>query len=137
MQQQIEVKQLVPKHGQKYMVLQVTDIMLHVAEKRATTSVGQRIKDLFKTGKAGRVYAPIAQQVKDDKRSAVLKLLQNDPVFVGAVSEYESKGYKVVIALPNDGIPVLAGEDTKRFINGTKGQRILRRLNNGKPLTKL
>ncbi|MEN9881408.1 MAG: hypothetical protein RLZZ308_591 [Candidatus Parcubacteria bacterium] len=137
MQQQIELKSLIPKHGQKYMVLQITDIMLHVALKRATTSVGQKVKESFETGNAGRVYSPIANQVKNDKRTAVMSLLQNDPVFIKTVQEYENKGYKVAIALPKDGIPIVAGDDTKRFINSVKGKRILRRLEKGKALGKL
>ena len=55
-----------------------------------------------------------------------------DPHMLEYVKAEESKGYKIVIQFPKDGLPVHLGKDAQEFIKSKKGKRILRRLDKEK-----
>lgn len=124
----IELNTFKPKDGQKYQIIHITDIMLHTAMKRST-SAGKKIKEAMETGKPGRVYSPVTPtDINNEQKTFAIQILQTDPEFVQMVHDYEAKGYKVLLSFPKEGIPIFAGEDTKEFMESTKGKRVIRRL---------
>jgi len=128
MEYKLKLQPAVMKKGVKYKVIQITDIALHTSKKTPTPSVGKKIEKAFKNDKPDRIYSPIEKDTVLDNRTFTLDLLKMDPDFVKMVQEEESKGYKVLIALPNEGIPVVAGSDTVEFMNSKNGKRIIRGL---------
>lgn len=128
MKYKIEVKPFIKKDGINYKIIQITDITLHTSEKTPTVLAGKKIQKAFKNNIPGRIYATIENGTISKNRNLTLDLLKNDPDFIRMIQEEESKGYKVLIALPNEGIPLLAGSDTVEFINSKNGRRIIRGL---------
>ncbi|MDD4931306.1 MAG: hypothetical protein PHG66_04165 [Candidatus Colwellbacteria bacterium] len=123
-----ELKPAVIKDGVKYKVIQITDVALHTARKTPTPLVGKKIQDALEKNKPDRIYSPIEKLAVSDDRTFTLNLLKTDPDLMRMVREEEAKGYKVLIALPKEGIPVVFGKDTVEFINSKNGKRILRGL---------
>jgi hypothetical protein len=128
MEYKLKLQPAVMKKGVKYKVIQITDIALHTSKKTPTPSVGKKMEKAFKNNKPDRIYSPIEKDTVLDNRTFTLDLLKMDPDFVKMVQDEESKGYKVLIALPNEGIPVVAGSDTVEFMNSKNGKRIIRGL---------
>jgi hypothetical protein len=129
MEYELQLKPFVRKDGFKYKIITITDIALHTAKKKSTSSLGEKIKKSFITGEPGRVYAPIQKPSPSfGGNMLILDMIKKDPVFLKMVQEEEKKGCKILVALPKSGIPVFAGEDTKDFIISKKGKRILRGL---------
>lgn len=128
MEHKLKLQPAVIKKGIKYKVIQITDIALHTSKKTPTPLVGKKMQKAFNNNKPDRIYSPIEKSVISDKRTFTLNLLKMDPDFVRMVQEEEAKGYKVLIAIPNEGIPVVAGSDTVEFINSKNGKRIIRGL---------
>lgn len=124
----LEIKPAVMKNGQKYKIIQITDIALHTAKKAPTLSVGKKVQQAFEAGKPDRIYSKIEKPAVSDNRTFTLELLKMNPDFVRMVQEEEAKGYKVLISLPNGGIPVVPGKDTIEFMNSKNGKRIIRGL---------
>lgn len=128
MDYKLELKPATPKNGQKYKVIQITDIALHTGKKTPTPSVGKKMRQAFTAGKPDRVYSPLKKPDTADSRTFIIELFKQDPDFMAFVREEEAKGYKVLLSLPKDGIPVVPGKDTVEFIHSKKGKRVLRRL---------
>lgn len=116
------------KNGQKYKIIQITDLQLHTATKTPTPSVGKKVQKAFESDKQDRIYSKIDKTVVSENHTFTLELLKMDPDFVRMVQEEEANGYKVLIALPNEGIPVFPGKDTVEFMNSKNGKRIIRGL---------
>lgn len=126
-----QLKPFVHQMGGKYKVLEITDIALHTSHKQATPSVARKIEKAFKTNQPGRMYAPIQKDILTDqgeKREFVIELIKKDPDLVRMIQQEEANGYKVLIAIPNEGIPIYAGKDTVEFMNSKNGKRIIRGL---------
>lgn len=131
MDYKLELKPFVRKDSVKCKIIQITDIALHTNRKQATPSVAKKIQKAFRNNELGRIYAPIENTAITDqgeKREFVLGLIKQDPELVKVIQQEEANGYKVLIAVPNSGIPVFAGEDTVQFMNSKNGKRILRGL---------
>ncbi len=128
MNEQIQAKSFVPKDGQKYKIIQITDIALHTSTKRPTPSHGKKLEKSFSDMKPGRIFSPMEQEAVASDGSFNLDILKFDEDFVRMVQEAESEGYKVVIGVPKTGIPVVLGSDTKEFIQSKNGKRVLRGL---------
>jgi hypothetical protein len=126
MQNQIEIKQFIPKPGQKYITLQITDIMLHTAMRRSSISLGEKIKESIKHSENVRMYSPLEKPSKKEQQLFAIEIMKNDPNFIKAVQDYESEGYKVLISLPDEGVPILVGEDTGQYLESKNGKRFLR-----------
>ncbi len=124
----LKLQPAVMKKGVKYKVIEITDIALHTSKKTSTPSVGKKMQKAFENNKPDRIYSSIEKNPILDSRTFTLDLLKMDPDFVKMVQEEESKGYKILIALPNKGIPVVAGSDTVEFMNSKNGKRIIRGL---------
>lgn len=133
MDYKLVVKPATPKNGQKYKVIQITDIALHTAEKTPTLSLGKKMQRAFATGKPDRVYAPIQKPDMAGTRELTVELLVQDPDFMKLVRDEEARGFKVLLALPKGGIPIVPGKDTVEFLKSKNGKRILRALAKGKP----
>ena len=117
----------------KYKVIQLTDIQLHTSLKRPTPSFGKKVRQAFESNTPGRVYNSISKPLpRQDDNSFILEMLKLDPDFVKMVQEEEAKGYKVLIKMPEEGLPIFPGEDTTEFINSKNGKRILRKLDSNK-----
>jgi len=122
------------KEGMKYKPILITDIFLHI-QKRPTTSLGNKIKKSFETGKPGRIYAPMVRssELSEEKGTEegirfILDMFSKDPDFIKYVEEERKKGFEVTLQIPKSGIPIFMGDDTNDFINSKHGQRVLRRL---------
>lgn len=135
MDYQLELKPFKPKDGQKYKIIQITDIALHTTHKNPT-SVGKKLRQAFKLKKPGRIYGSISnvdpQTSSPQNKQAVIDLMKKDPEFVKMVLEEEKNGYKVLLGLPDE-IPVVAGKDTIEFIASVNGKRVLRGLAKNNP----
>ena len=128
MDYKLELKPAVMKNGQKYKIIQITDLQLHTAPKTPTPSVGKKMQKAFEADKPDRIYSKIDKTAVSEDHTFTLELLKMDPDFVRMVQEEEAKGYKVLIAFPNQGIPVVPGKDTVEFMNSKNGKRIIRGL---------
>lgn len=113
----------------KYKVIQLTDFKLHTMPKRPTPSFGKEVRKAFQHNTPGRVYSTLPKpMVPKNDNSFILDILKLDPDFVKMVQEEEAKGYKVLISVPKEGVPVFLGEDTVEFLKSKNGGRILRKL---------
>lgn len=120
------------KDGQKYKIIQITDIQLHTTPKIPTPSTGKKIQKAFKSEKPDRIYSKIDKATVPNNQTFTLELLKADPDFVKMIQEEEAKGYKVLIAIPNGGIPIFPGKDTVEFMRSKNGKRVTRGLAKGK-----
>lgn len=119
--------------GVKYKVIQLTDLKLHTMPKRPTPSFGKKVREAFQHNTPGRVYNTLPQpMVPKNDHSFILEILKLDPDFVEMVQEEEAKGYKILISVPKEGVPVLLGEDTIEFLDSKNGKRLLRGLDKNK-----
>jgi hypothetical protein len=119
--------------GVKYKVIYLTDLKLHTAPKRQTPSFGKKVRESFQKNTPGRIYdhLPKPLEIQND-HSFILRALQFDPDFVKMVQEEEAKGFKILIGMPKEGVPVLLGEDTIEFLDSKNGKRLLRKLDRNK-----
>jgi hypothetical protein len=133
MQYKTELKPFKEKEGQKYKVIQLTDLKLHTAPKRPTPSFGKKVREAFQQNTPGRVYNTLPKpMVPTNDNSFILEILKLDPDFMSMIQEEEAKGYKVLISVPKEGVPVLLGEDTIEFLESKNGKRLLRKLDKNK-----
>jgi len=119
--------------GIKYKVIQLTDFKFHSTPKRPTPSLGKKVRESFQHNTPGRIYSHLPKPLEpQDGNSFILNVLQYDTDFVKMVQEEAAKGYKVVIAMPKEGLPVLLGEDMIEFLDSKNGKRLLRKLDKKK-----
>jgi hypothetical protein len=127
MKQELQLNPFKPKKDWKYKVITLTDITLHTADKKLSSSIGKKVKKSFKTNKIERIYSP-SEELSDSKvKIFILDMLKKDPEFMKMVQEEEKKGYKILIDIPRE-LPLFPGKDTMDFINSKNGKRILRSL---------
>lgn len=124
----LELKPFEQKDGVKYKIIQITDIALHTIQRTSTSSVAKKVHKAFKSDKSDRIYSKIEKSAVSDDRTLTLELLKMDTDFVRMIQKEEANGYKVLIALPNTGIPIAPSKDTVEFINSKNGGRIIRGL---------
>lgn len=133
MQYRAELKPFVKKDGQKYKVIYLTDLKLHTAPKRQTPSFGKKVRESFQNNTPGRIYDHLPKPLEmQNDNSFIFRALQFDPDFMKMVQEEEAKGYKVLIGMPKEGVPVLLGEDAIEFLDSKNGKRLLRGLDKNK-----
>lgn len=125
---QVELQPFIAKGGQKYKIIQLTDIALHTVPKRATTSHGKKIAKSFDRMEPGRIYSPIGENAVAPDGSFNLEAIKFDPEFLRMVQEAEADGYKVLLGVPKGGMPVVPGSDTVEFMKSKNGKRVLRGL---------
>lgn len=125
MDQILVAKPFVRKEGVNYRIIQLTDTAAHTRAKTPTPSLGKKIQKTA-DNEPGRLYFPVDPFLLTNPREYILSQLQQDADFRKMVQEEEAKGWKVVIALPKDGIPVELGRDAVEFLNSKNGKRLLR-----------
>lgn len=121
-----ELKPATIEKGIKYKIIQITDVALHTTQKTPTPLVGKTIQRALEDNKPDRIYSHMTDPVISDDRTFTINLIKNDPDLLRMVREEEAKGYKVLLALPKEGIPLVLGNDTVEFMNSKNGKRILR-----------
>ena len=134
MEYKLEIKPFKRKDGMKYKILQLTDIQLHT-KGLAPSSVGKNITKSLKTKQPGRIYSPLPKEFATNNILTVFATAQNDPVLLKTIQNYERDGYKVLIAVPEAGVPVYLGKDMEEFMKSVKGKRILRKLRKEAPMS--
>jgi hypothetical protein len=125
---EMRLQPAVLKKGTKYRIIQLTDLALHTTKKTPTPSVGKKFEKAFKAEEPDRIYAPIPKSAMTDTGAFTLEMIKQDPELVRVIQAEEAKGYKVLIALPKGGLPVVLGKDTVEFMNSKNGKRVLRGL---------
>lgn len=126
MDQILVAKPFVRKEGVNYRIIQIMDTAAHTAVKIPTPSLGKKIQKAFEADEPGRLYFPVDPVLLTNPRDYILSQLQQDSGFRKMVQEEEARGWKVVIALPKDGIPMELGKDAIEFLNSKNGKRVLR-----------
>ncbi len=126
MRYELELKPATLNKGVKYKVIQITDIALHTTQKTPTPLIGKKIQKAFENKKPGRIYSYMENSTASNNREFTLDLIKNDTDIMRMIQEEETKGYKILISLPKEGIPVIFGKDAVDFINSKNGKRILR-----------
>ncbi|MFW0862071.1 MAG: hypothetical protein ACKKL6_00585 [Candidatus Komeilibacteria bacterium] len=126
MEYELRIKK--PKKGpnKNDIVLSITDIKLHTAYKRQS-STSKTIKKYIDNKEPGRIYRNIEELGKNE---SFLELIKNDPDLKSMIAEYEKQGKRVFIQVPKE-IPIYPSEDTKQFISSKKGKRIVRGIAKG------
>lgn len=122
----IELKPYNHKDGQKYKIIEITDIQLHTTKKTPTFSVDKKIQKAFKDNKPDRIYRKIEKPLISDNKTFILQMLKVNEDLLKMIQEEEANGYKVLLSLPRQGIPVFSGKDTVEFINSKNGKRVIR-----------
>ena len=127
MEYELQLKPFERKEGMKYIVLQLTDIQLHT-QKMTQSSIGKKVVKSLETMESGRIYSYLQpKEITDDQFNfTILDFAKKDKVLLKTIQDYESKGYKVLIQIPKNGLPVFPGKDTIEFMNSTNGRRIIR-----------
>jgi CRISPR/Cas system-associated protein Csm6 len=130
MEYQLQLKPFKAQDGVKYKVIQLTDIALHSTEKQPTKAVGRKIRQSFEQNKPGRLYSLKTQDLVGNGNLVKIidDLVRQDPDFIKMVQEEERNAYKILLGLPEEGIPIKLGDDTVEFLQSKNGQRILRGL---------
>ena len=129
----LELKPYEAVDGVKYKVIELTDIKFHSTQKTPTPSFGKKVRESFELNVPGRAYSTLPKPTaKQDYKSHIMELLQLDPDFMKMVQEDQAKGYKILLSIPKEGLPILPGEDTIDFMNSKNGKRLLRKLDKNK-----
>ena len=126
MDYKLEVKPFTPKEGVSYRIIEITDTAVHTAAKTPTPSLGKKIEKAFEANEPSRLYFSVDPLLLLNGRDYILNQLQRDSSFKKMVQGEEARGWKVVISIPNGGIPVGLGKDAVEFLNSKNGKRILR-----------
>ncbi len=134
MEYQLQLKPFERKDGYKYKIIEITDIALHSSDKQPTKSISKKIKQSFEQNKPNRLYSLKTQELieKGDMAKIIDDFVRQDPNFIKMVQEEEKKGYKILLGLPKEGIPIKLGDDTVEFLQSKNGQRIIRGMNKTK-----
>ncbi len=126
MDYKLEVKPFTQKEGASYKVIRLTDTAVHTAAKTPTPSLGKKIQKAFEDNKPDRLYFPVDPLLLENSREYVLNRLMQDLDFIKMVQEEEAQGNKVLIEIPEHGIPSVPGKDMLEFIDSKNGKRALR-----------
>lgn len=131
MEQQLQLKPFAgKKEGFRYKILEITDFALHTTKMRSTENVGQKIETSIENHTPGRIYMSKQGGLKDGLVD--FNVLNKNPDLVRFIQEQEKQGIKILLHIPQSGVPIYPGKDTIKFIESVKGKRILRRLNKNK-----
>lgn len=125
----LQLKPFVGKDGVKYKKIRITDITLHSKQMRPTKALGKKIKESFESNQPGRIFGASTIMTDPDsgKSTAILNMISQDPELLRYIQQEESKGCKILIEVPQE-LPILMGEDMKKFIKSKNAKRKLRKL---------
>lgn len=123
------------KKGEKVIVLELTDIQLHM-NARPTPSVGAVVQRSIEHNKEGRIFSPLqAPKSEDDDSNSIrveLPFGVNDPKLQEAVRHYQQLGYRVMLGVPKH-MPIKLGRDAEEFMKSKNGKRLIRGLEKKQP----
>jgi len=130
MEQMLQLNRVIEpiKKGEKVIVLELTDIQLHM-NARPTSSVGDTIQRSIEHNKPGRIFSPL--QVPSSKSGGAntihveLPFGANDPKLQEAVRHYKKLGYRVMLRVPQH-MPIKLGKDAVQFMDSKNGKRLIR-----------
>lgn len=137
MEQKLQFNQVtqLPKKDEKVIILELTDIQLH-SNARLTQSVGGAVERSIDHNKSGRIYSPLKKPSGSDidQKSIPITLpfLMEDPTLKQAIYKYQQQGYRVMIKMPKEGLPIRLGKDAVDFMKSTTSRRLLRKINREK-----
>lgn len=144
MQQALQLKPYTKNDNDKVKIIQLTDLTFHTSNKRHTTSPSKKVEKSFAKNTPGRLYGSLETQKntnsessKMEIRSNIIEYIMQDPNMLEYIKKEEAKGYKIVIEVPKEGLPIQLGKDAQEFIESKKGKRILRRLDKNKNRDKM
>lgn len=123
----LEVKPFVKKEGQKYTTILITDIQQHTSTRRPTKSIGKVASKNQETFTPYRAYTEKKDWnvPREQQKTMIIEMLQDDPSYIDFIKEQEQEGYKVLLEIP-DPIPLKLGSDAEEFLNSKKGKRVIR-----------
>ena len=133
MEQKLQLNEVteLPKKGEKVIFLELTDIQLH-SNVRPTKSVGGVIERSIEHSEPGRIYSPLEKPTSSDISQNpipfTLPLSMEDPTLKQAIQKYQQQGYRVLIKMPKEGLPIRLGKDATDFMRSTTARRILRKV---------
>lgn len=123
------------KKGEKVIVLELTDIQLHM-NARPTPSVGAVVQRSIEHSKEGRIFSPLQAPKSEDGDSnsihVELPFGVNDPKLQEAVCHYQQLGYRVMLGVPKH-MPIKLGRDVEEFMKSKNGKRLIRGLEKKQP----
>ncbi|OHA94580.1 MAG: hypothetical protein A3C62_01445 [Candidatus Zambryskibacteria bacterium RIFCSPHIGHO2_02_FULL_39_16] len=125
MPHELQLKPFEEKEGFKYVILQVTDIAWHTNKLRPTELIGEKVRTAIDTNTPGRIYTEIDRKNGLSTGLVDIESLKKNPDFIKFIQEQEKQGVKVLLHIPKDGVPMAPGKDTVKFMQSTKGKRIL------------
>jgi len=129
METRLELKPFVQKTGVKYKVIQITDITLHSNKGIVDSKAGVKAKKAFDYMQPGRIYnSYVPPTIFENPKEFIIERLKNDPSYVEYIKQEEQNGYKVLLSIPKEGVPIKLGEDSVQFIESDNGQRVIRKL---------
>ncbi len=125
---QFKVKATEMHNGMKYKVIELTDLKLHLSNKKPTLSIGEKITNAFKFGNPGRIYSSFKKvPISTSSNTFTFQIpLSSDQKLMSFIKEVESAGEKVIIQLPEGGLPIYAGDDLTHFLQSKNGRRLTR-----------
>ena len=131
MQYELELKPFIRKEGFKYKIIYITDIKLHSSKRQPTKSVVEKIKKSFSINRPSRLYGFKIDEFKDKKNTdeIVIDIIQRDPKLINYIQEEREKGYGILLRIPEEGVPIMFGDDTLEFMGSKNGKRVLRGFN--------
>jgi len=131
MDYQLQLKPFEKKNGFKYKIIQITDITLHSSHRQPTQAIGKKVKQSFEQNKPGRFYGFKTKQLQKNTGLGEIidSIFKKDPEFLKMIQEEEKKGFRILLSLPEDGVPIKLGSDAEQFIISKNGQRVIRSLN--------
>lgn len=114
------------KQGEKIIILELTDIQLHM-KSRPTKSIGGAVQRSIEHNQPGRVFSPLkmASGTKSNELTVQLPFAANDPKLQEAVRQYQQQGYRVMLKVPHN-LPIKLGKDATEFLGSKNGKRLLR-----------
>jgi hypothetical protein len=118
------------KKGEKVIVLELTDIQLHM-NARPTPSVGAVVQRSIEHNKQGRIFSPLpAPKLEGGDSNSIhveLPFGVNDPKLQEAVRHYQRLGYRVMLGVTQH-MPIKLGRDAEEFMKSKNGKRLIRGL---------
>ncbi|TXH01631.1 MAG: hypothetical protein E6P95_01460 [Candidatus Moraniibacteriota bacterium] len=137
MEQRLQLNKVtqLPKKGEKLIVLELTDVQLHT-NVRPTKSIGGVVERSIDYKKPGRINSPLKKPSESDIATKsipiTLPFLMEDPSLKQAIHKYQQQGYRVMLKMPKEGLPIYLGKDAVDFMKSTTSRRLLRKIKRDK-----
>ena len=129
METRLEFKPFVRREGVNYKIIQITDITLHSNKGIIDSKAGNKAKKAFDYMQPGRIYSSqVPPSIFYNPKEFIIERLKNDPSYIEYIRQEEQDGYKILLSIPKEGVPIKLGKDSVQFIESDNGQRVIRKL---------